>query len=298
MMKKASADLTPPQDLYTSTQIEKLNLEIESLRKRIKWEPFVQFIPLVSAIVLAFGLVFSVIQFLNGQRKDRVAREIEQRTKVETQIRADRDEIFKLARDETKTFSGISFLFADLERATASRVSDDPKLVDEFRTYRRPFTQGLFSLIKDLDLKKNPRGLAFALLALDHWTDYKIYLRENPSKLDFILNAYVRGLSSISEKYPNYLDGIRFVGDQFKPLENEDVEGLWPQFLDIVSGFKKHVELIADDPKNAELEKIKQNQVRAFVLVMNKEELARSLLGHMYIDPKAPPTASSNPAGK
>lgn len=276
-----SDDLTPPKDLLTSKQIEKLNLEIESLRKKIKWELYLQLVPLVSALVLALSLMLNVLQFLSTQQKEQAAREMGERTRVLSQINSDQNEIFKFARDETLPLSSASFLFADLQRAMASPFINDLE-------YRRPFTNNLFLLIEELDRNSNPRGLAFALLTLDHWADYKPYLRENPQKFDLVLNAYVRGLSSISNKYPEYIDGIRCGKNQCKPLENDDVKGLWSQFLDTVAGFKKHVELIADDPKNTRLEDIKRKQVEAFAHVMKREDLIKHFLGPVFIEAKGP----------
>ena len=71
---------------------EKLELEIENLRKKNRWEFYLPFFQLATVIGALIGFVIGFVQFQSGQERDRATREREQTIRVETRIRTDEEE--------------------------------------------------------------------------------------------------------------------------------------------------------------------------------------------------------------
>src|SRR6267143_4843712 len=78
-------------------ETEKLDLEIESLRKKNRRD----IIRLITIIVTVAGLFLGLIQFLVEQHKDRIAREADQRLRFQNQMRNDVDEILAFPKNKT-----------------------------------------------------------------------------------------------------------------------------------------------------------------------------------------------------
>lgn len=278
-MAELPEKLRPPQDLLTSKQIDKLDLEIESLRKRTRWETFLQFIPLATATVLVLGFCFSVYQFYQGQEKERISREVDQRNRVETRILSDAEGIL----DKTQTLSKASFLFADLGRALESQVGD--KQSGEFQVYRGPFTESLAALVADdLDFEKNPRDVRFARLALDHWPDYSTYLKDHLKRLDRILDAYVSALRHLRDANPDFVKDIEYDASTHQYVtfpktaeQKAKDKQLTQYFSDIVDGFKRCLALIPQEKPEGTV--IKDKNVINFEGALCRPEFSKQILG-------------------
>src|SRR6185503_10199667 len=100
---------------YTARQRKKLELEIENLRKRNRWELWAQFLPMVIAVV---GFLVAIYQFQSQrgdeQQKDRKGREIERTARFQNQIRTDIDEVLRSAHDDQRAVARVAFLLDDI----------------------------------------------------------------------------------------------------------------------------------------------------------------------------------------
>lgn len=283
---EADQNHSAPTDLLNSKQVDKLSLEIESLRKQNKLMPWTQFAPLIVAGLGLAGLAFTIYQFQSGQKKDRMTRELDQRTRLQSQIRTDIDHILSFTSDKKQTVSRVSFLLGDMKTVLESRVDERHKVSDVFPHYERSLTQSLVKLVRDdCDFTKNDRDVGLANTIIFYWTDYSDYLKSDLKKLHFILYAYVRALLGLRHKNPGYLEGLRMnpetdayeVAAAYEEQENEAI--LYNKFIDIRDGFLKHLELLGKDTLTEDAKLLKKTITREFREALSNDEISRDILG-------------------
>lgn len=295
-MEKPPDGPPPPQDPLAHAQLEKLQLEIESLRKKSKWETFLQVAPLATAVIAVIGFFFGIYQYQNQQEKDRVqqekdriTREVDQRLRLQDQWRTGSDNLLKFTQDPEVTISRASFLFGDLKNLLESPINETQKMSDLYPDYKRQLTQSLVKLIiSDSDFDKQPRDVRFAATALERWEDYVTYLKENPNILDSILYKYVRALRSLRDKNPGYFQSLRLDPTgryRVKPEEEqrEGEETLYQHFSSISEGFKDHLDIIEHD-KRPEVEAIHERHSRDFQAALCRPEISARILGKYFPD--------------
>lgn len=263
-------------------ETEKLDLEIESLRKKNRRD----IIRLVTIIVTVAGLLFGLYKFYAEQQKDRISREADQKLRFQNQMRADIDEILRFTQDKTETMSRASFLLEDLKTLLAmAPVSGDQRT---FASYKESFTRSLVYLILyDSDFNKNPRDVRFAATVLDRWPDYQIYLQSHVGELNLILYKHVRAVRYLRDTNPRYLEDVRyyeptnqyFVLPKYEKQEGE--ESLFQHFIYIRNGFQALTRLIAADP-NSDAKKVRDQNLHDFEAALCNPEVAKQVLGTDY----------------
>jgi hypothetical protein len=243
-----------------SKQEEKLDLEIENLRKKNRWDK-----PIIATLLGIAGFFFTVLQFqcdrnhelekdrvsrADAQRKDLASKEVEQTTRLQNQLRMDIDEILRSAHDEGQTAARVLFLLEDMKTVLKSKVNETRKFSDVFREYERGLTESMAILVRDdYDFTKNPTDVSRANVVCEHWADYSDYLRGDPKKFDYILFKYTQALQNFRDQNPGYLECLKLnqeikqveVCRKYERQKNEHI--LYDHFTNIVAGFKKHIEI-------------------------------------------------------
>jgi hypothetical protein len=288
-MQEQSED--DPVKTLATKQRDKLDLEIKNLEKKNKWEFVTQFIPVIATLMGVAGFFFTVFVFQAQQRaeqtKDRISREVEQTTRLQTQIRADCDEILRSTGKQGQRGSRIVFLLEEMKTLLGFKL-DDKKMADTLSGYEQSLTESLVVLIRDdCDFTK-PQDVQLADTIVAYWSDYTRYLREEPGqpdKLNYILFKYTSALRRLSDKNPGYLQNVTPTadGDAVEVAARFDkrpgAEALYGLLLDIVEGFKLHLEILDKAVAIDAAKKIKQMQLEEFKSALNNPELAEYLLG-------------------
>ena len=167
--------IPPTADPLSAKQAEKLDLEIAILRKKNKWDVVAYFMPILATLVGVAGFFFTVVAFdsqrkaeqgriVSEQKRDRIAREIDQQVRFQNQIRTDIDEILRSARDEKQPISRVSFLLEDMKTVLDSNVNETKKVSEVFPGYQRTLTKSLVILVRDdCDFTRDSRMLALPI---------------------------------------------------------------------------------------------------------------------------------------
>jgi hypothetical protein len=277
-----------------SIETQKLSLEIQNLRKQNRW--WVQLLPLIATVVGVAGFFFTVVQFqsqrTSEQRKDRLTREVDQRTKFQNQIRGDIEELLRFTRDQSQTVSRVGFLLEDVKTVMESYVNESQKVSDLFPGYKRSLTESLVTLVRDdCDFTKNPRDVELANTIIIHWDDYSNYLKEKTQKLDYILYEYTRGLQALHDKNPGYFKNLDlkgkpigyYVPPKYRKKANEAI--LFGHFLDIVDGFKLHLEVLGTENLSDAAKELRDKNRRDFQDAVGNRRVSEYILG-TYFEPQ------------
>jgi hypothetical protein len=296
--EKPEEQLERPKDLLSERQVAKLNLEIESLRKKNKWESWSPLIPLFASGVTVIALVLGFLEFQSqqDQQQNKLISEQQQdrTTRLQNQLRSDVDEILG-PQDKSQTVSRVSFLLEDINIVMASPIKDKDKdrvFSDVFQSYKRTFTESLVDrIVNDADFVKNPKDVIFATKTAEHWEDYRNYLKETPhlAKLDHILNRYVLALLSLRQTNASYMNGLDYDENQSayippnEPEKKDREENLFQQFIQIQNGFTEHLELTKDDSR-PEAQRIRQLNLRDFEVALCNRKIAQHILGPDFAD--------------
>lgn len=284
---------SPPQRVVTqsdldSAQLLKTRLEIESLKKKNRWELYTQFAPFATVLVASIALAFGYLEFKVTQIAQQTqflgAQQTEQRIRLQEQVRKDGDELLAFVRDEKETPVKVSFLFGLLNATVQSAAKNDASFS---REYARPLTKSLVDLITEsTGFEKSPRNVAFAAKALDNWDDYKQYLLENPERFDEVLFEHTRAIRYIRDTYrPFYLQKLYYNETDRKVdlpvFENEKgEEARFQNCVDIWESFMRHVRFAEEAIKNGkELNGLDlQKDIRTFESALCNSQIAEKIL--------------------
>lgn len=278
-----------PKDLIESlsiAQLEKLTLEVESLRNKNKWEERVaRYIPLITVFVAVAGLIFGIWNFqrqqssqqekmVSEQQKDRAFQDLDRTLRIQSQIRTDTDQLLRFTNDPTQTLSRVAFLLDDLNVLAYHRAGESQEGSQIILNSRETVTRSLISMIHyDCDFLKNPRDVYFATTVLDHWPDYSQYLGQNLRELDFVLYKYVRALRDLHDKNPRYFEKIVYDNSSGRYIvnqENFNEEHQFQHYGDIVIGFMKHLSMLRSSD-------LMRKHIRDFEAALRNPELTKQL---------------------
>jgi hypothetical protein len=284
----STATYPPPGDLLSARQVEKLELEIKSLESQKRWEDIGRVMPIIATLIGASGFFFTVFVFTSTQKieleKDRKSRDVEQKAKLQNQIRGDADELLHFTGDPKLAVSRAVFLLEDMNTVLDTELGNGQKMADEFRGYRRSLSESLMVLVRDdCDFNKNPRDVGLADAIASHWADYSDYLREKDFiQLEYILSKYIGSLQRFRAAYPGYLESMAADDEGgYKPgpkYENRsDQELLYSQFADLRDGIRLHLEILTKGDEGAS--KLKKTYVVEFERALCNPVLAKDTLG-------------------
>src|SRR5436853_1724545 len=254
----------------SAAQLEKLTLEIQSLRSKNRWEDRVaRYLPVATVLIAVGGLLFGIIQFqrqqgtqqeasISAQQKDRAGQELDRRSRIQNQTRIDIDQLLQFTSDQQQTISRVLFLLRDLDTLTqGSFITNDEGGVLFLSNNRRTVTNALMKLLHyDCDFLKRPKDVYFATTIFDYWKDYSEYLKQDTKELDFILFKYIRALRDLHDTNPKYFQQLQYdkQSGKYVVLSEADYneEARFQHFGDTVIGFMKHLSLLDGSPNERE----------------------------------------------
>jgi hypothetical protein len=269
-------------------QRRKLELEVENLRKKNRWELWAQFLPMVIAVV---GFSIAIYQFQSQRGDDRRGREIERTARFQNQVRADVDEILRSAHDEHRAGSRMAFLLDDIKAVLKSDVDESHTFANVFPEYERSVTQSLVLLVRDdYDFTKNPRDVDSAFVITSHWNDYSKYLKGEPDKLHYILFEYTKALQGVHEQSPGYFESITLSedGTKFVPSprydKGENGYVLYNRFIAIKDGFLRHLEMLGNGNLSEVEKDVRSNSISLFESKLCNPTIAKNIFGPDFTD--------------
>lgn len=258
--------------LLAAARLEKLNLEIEQLKKKRRWKKTLEsYTPLISVLIAVGGGLVGIYQFqrqqqiqqdqiISEQQKDRLTREAEQASKIQNQIRSNINEILQFPSDEQQTTSKVSFLIEDLK--SYLNLSSDKSPTSWGQNNMRRVTRVLVSsVVGDCDFDQ-PKAIQYARILAAQWEDYGRDLEEDTASLNFILSKYDSAAHTIYLKDPSMVRDF-----EYKPATNglsfgdgklNDAQIV--HFQHILIGFSQHLKFLKDEEsKKRELIRFQSN---------------------------------------
>jgi hypothetical protein len=279
-------DTSPKQSLETA-QLEKLNLEIQALRKS-KWrDTLLQLTPAITVLIALSGFLFGLYQFHSGQQKASEIEQAGQRLKIQAQIRSDLDQIVQFPTDKKQTVSQVSFLLLDLDNLLKPNLSD----VESISNDRRKIGDLLIELVcEDTDFNER-RNVSFALTLVKQWKDYIESLKAHPNMLSNILTNHCDALEGVYKRAPKYFGRFKYTDQTKNEIDEPDVKPLPDasfarHFEDLVGSYSRHLELV-QDPNSRQL------AIKHFQMATCNRDLTQQEFGQSF-DPKQDPSSFSN----
>ena len=248
-----------------TAKLQKLNLEIESL----KWQngragramhlvPVFTVVATIGTIIFAgIGVWLGFAKFTSDNRKDRELREKELSQRIDSQYRADINQLLRFPVDEKTTIPMAIFLLKDLSelielQARQATVESNPEDVagklEEIRKQQGDkIALLLYSLIKSEDFTfAEPHNVEFEVAALRYWNHYAMLLDEDPLKTKEILSKYKQTLTALHDLDSRCYEGILVydsTGGFYSPIAPKDPKN-YIHFLKLCLGYKEHVDQV------------------------------------------------------
>lgn len=286
-MSTESKDDTLKQS-FEAAQLEKLNLEIQALKKKSPWrETLLQLLPAVTVFLALAGFFYGLYQSREAEKKSRLAEHAGQMIKIQEQIRSDLEQIVHFPTEKKQTVSQVSFLLLDLDNLLKPNLSDAESISKD----RRKISDMLVQLVcDDLDLNDR-RNVGFALTLVKRWGDYAEHLKANPNLLMNILINHCDALEGLYKKAPNYFGQFKYTDQTKSEIDEPDVKplpdaALARHFEDLVGSYARHLELI-QDPNS------KQLAIKHFQTATCNRDLTQQEFG-LSFDPKQDPSEFSS----
>jgi len=281
----SESEQTPASDMESQKLVretQKLDLEIEGLRKKNRRDV----IRLITTMVTVAALLFGLYKFYVEQQKERFSREAEQKLRLQNQMRADIGELLGFTKDKDQTISRALFLLEDFKALLAlAQLNDEQRTFD---SHRETFTKSLVYLVLyDSDFEKGPREVRLAAMLVEACDDCKSYLMAHLDELNQILYKHVRAMRYLRDKNPGYLEDMKyyeptnqyFVLAKYEKQDGE--ERRFQHFIHIRNGFRAFIKLIAEDPR-PDAGKIRSQNLRDFEAALCNPEVAKQVLGNYF----------------
>lgn len=259
-----------PNDINASlsaAQLEKLNLEIENLKRHSNWEDrLVKFLPMIATFVAVAGFFFTVWQAqLNivlarqEQEKDRI-------NKVQNQIRSDKEQVLEFITNNKISSVRAAFLIDDLK----SLVDQLPKRELETQS----ITELLSRVAWELRFDKE-RDINFDVSALRRWPNYRqLWSFNSGAHHGFLTRKYYPRMEEIHAQDPLCVESMDYDEGtlSFTSAGNNPScqEGFFPV---LTYGFREHLDVLKET-NNSEL---LRREIEAFAKLTHNSPLAKKL---------------------
>ena len=232
---RAQAASSSENDVLTSLQIKKLNLEIRDLESRsTTWsKATVQILPPLTTLLAVVGLLLTV-------SKDRKDRQQSQIIKDEDHIREDLDQLLTFTPEKTQSIGRISFLLDDLNNL----VKRNPRR-------RQAVSNAINEFIPDGDLNIRSH-LDLDSKAMVMWQDYRDHLISQSHVNSFLINKYLHAFKNLHAENSNYFESLVWSGNGYRASSTD--ESRQTRFLALLDGFKQHLELENDEGQKKAIE--------------------------------------------
>lgn len=290
-MAEGNHENEPLEDRCKEAQLEKTYLEIENLKKENGWpKKLAVYLPLITAVLTVGGFLFGIYQFINEQRKERLAKEVEQILKIDNQILLNIEQILQFPGDKQQTISKVSFLLEDLKsllllKSNLEFTADTSKTVTS-QDRNSIVSYSFINSIKEDCNFDHYRDVSYAILLIAQWEDLGRSLsEENSGEVEYILGKFTEAQKNVYDKDPAIIRNIRYLKDQNafsypKGYGKLNAAQLF-HFQRIITGFQTYLEKLKD-------EKARERSLIRFQGAMCNSELMEQFFGVKY-DPKIAP---------
>lgn len=288
-MKETKSKSENLSDSHSEAELEKLNLEIESLRYKNKWEHRITvYIPLVSTLLAIGGLLFGIYQFQSQQRlqqdktiaeqqKDRAAKETEQAFRIQDQIRTDVDQLLQFTSNKEITISRVIFILNDLKLLLDYSADEQHTIPKKLQEQKRGITKNLVKTLEyDCDFN-NPRDVEFALSIIENWDDYLEYLKSDIDTVQIFVEKYIWALQKLHAKNPEFIESLEYDEENSDFYYKGDLSFFY-EFDKLENCFKKHLDLIEHKPT------LKTKYIRSFQAATCNPTLTKQLFEGNFSD--------------
>lgn len=275
-----TADL---QQSLAAAQLQKLQLEIEGLKRGSLTEKFVRLTPLLSVLIAVGGLLWGIYQYNQQQKETQAHEEVGQRIQIEGQLRSDLDQIVRFPSDKTETLSRTKFLLKDLNRLLQVNISSLTSGKNFNEGTPREVSKVLYDVVNDdCDFDKE-RDANFAVAVLGSWDDYRKYIQENPAILSELISKHCDALSKLHARIPKYVSQIKYDSSQGMYTEpggsGQTARSSFRHFEALVTSVKSHLDLLNPDTD------LRNDLVKDFQASTCNEKLTRQLF-NVSFDPR------------
>lgn len=231
--------------VIAKAQLEKLQLEIDDLKNKRKWdEKLLRYLPFLTTMVAVIGISLAAMGYFADREKERQAtakereaKDEEQRIRDEGQIRINVDQLISL--DPKQPVAKVPYILNDL----AELIKRKPP--EEQKTAERRVTEIIFQFIsRDAELL-TPRMTRTDKYAIEHWAGYQEHLKVNPEDNALILDNYIEAFVELHKKDPKYFSGIiDFKDDGYDIGKKRRADRtLFFLFTELVEAFSAHLKM-------------------------------------------------------
>ena len=193
--------------------------------------------PVVSVFLAMCTVAFSIYQYRNQQQ-------LEERTRLRSQIRSDIDQLTTFPKNKTLTLSEVEFLLGDLdELIQRSAVAEGkPELA---QNDRKRITKVLYDSAQQDCNYDEQRDVDFSIKVFDSWNGYQDYLKSDPELISDLLFRYNDALANLYQHAPRLVGQITYEKSEYSyPFVSSEEESHLRHFEDLLKGFKRHLDLL------------------------------------------------------
>lgn len=267
MTKAGENEKESPENLdleFQKAQLQKLRLEIASLKPKRRWyEELARYIPLITAVLSIAGFLWGVVLFLNQQEKDRKTREEDRISRDLMQYRTSYEQLLQFSSNPNVTVQRVLFLRDDIDRLIDS-LNTDPEVRQREKAKLKAT---IFSLItRECDFTQ-AKHVRLDIAALQEWADYHDDLKTTPKK--HYINKYINAIGYLHTRDPKYIETAEYNPQTGFTESQAPSEPLAVSFASLIEGFRCHLQLLE--------EKDQETQINAFERVTRNPFLTADL---------------------
>ena len=221
-------------------QKEKIRLEVLDLKRRGSWEDRIgKFIPLIASLVAVSGFFLTLWQAQQNEVLARESRERDRINRIQSQIRADKEQILEFITSDKVSSVRCAFLIDDLSSLT-DQLPDRSAEIDRI-------TDLLSKVVWELDFDER-RDINFDTDALEKWPPLRERWKSNPeAHHGFLVRKYYLRMSQLHAANPKCVETLDYDEHTFTFSSSENTkecnEG---HFAVLTYGFKAHLELLRE----------------------------------------------------
>jgi hypothetical protein len=224
----------------TKLQTDKLILEIEDLKRRGSWEDRVgKFIPMIATFVAVGGFFFTLWQAQNNDVLARESQERERISKVQSQIRVDKEQLLEFITSDKISAVRCAFLIDDL----SSLLEQLPNTNVE----NERITDLLSKVVWELNFEEQ-RHINFDAFTLEKWSALRQRWKSDPeAHHGFLARKYYPRMVQIHQENPKCVETLDYDERRFTFTSADNSKAcLEGQFPVLTYGLNEHLKLLKE----------------------------------------------------